>query len=139
MDEATRSFIANRAGHRCEYCLFNENDDVGYFHVEHIIAIKHGGTDDRNNLAFSCQHCNLHKGPNLSSIDSEGDPQLPVRLFHPRKDVWGEHFYFSDANILGSTPIGRATVFCLNMNSEHRLVIRELYGYTDDFEDRLDH
>lgn len=133
MDEAIRSFVAERAAYRCEYCLFKEADDVDYFHVEHIVAKKHGGSDDENNLAFACQHCNLHKGPNLASIDPEGSPQEPVRLFHPRKDSWGDHFYFEDAKILGSTAVGRASVFCLNMNAEQRLVIRKLYGYTSDF------
>ncbi len=133
MDEATRGLVAKRAAYRCEYCLLREDDDVDFFHVEHIIALKHGGTDDDSNLAFACQHCNLYKGPNLSSIDPESPPEQPIRLFHPRRDVWGEHFYFAGAKILGSTPVGRATVFCLSMNAEQRVAIRKLYGYTDDF------
>lgn len=133
MDGETREAVADRAGRRCEYCLLQEDDDVDFFHVEHVIARKHGGSDDLGNLAFACQYCNLHKGPNLASIDPEGDPKSPVRLFNPRSDSWGEHFYFEGPNIRGATPLGRATVACLQFNAEQRLVIRRLYGYTDFF------
>ncbi|MCA9114972.1 MAG: HNH endonuclease [Planctomycetaceae bacterium] len=134
MDGDTREAVAERAGRRCEYCLLKEDDDVDFFHVEHVIARKHGGSDDPSNLAFACQYCNLHKGPNLSGIDPEGDPQTAVRLFNPRVDTWGEHFYFDGPSILGASPVGRATVACLNMNSDQRQTIRRLYGYTDAFE-----
>ena len=41
-----------------------------------------------------------------------------VRLFHPRRDTWSDHFQWSDdfAYIIGITPIGRATVACLHLN-----------------------
>jgi 5-methylcytosine-specific restriction endonuclease McrA len=32
------------------------------FHVEHVIARKHGGKDAMENLAWSCIFCNLYKG-----------------------------------------------------------------------------
>lgn len=133
MDEATRSFVADRAGHRCEYCLFKQDDDVDFFHVEHIFARKHGGTDDQENLAFACQHCNLHKGPNLASIDPQSGSDHPVPLFHPRRDEWGSHFRFDGAEIVGTTPTGRATVFCLHMNASYRVQLRAACGYTDFF------
>jgi hypothetical protein len=28
-----------------------------------------GGSDDPDNLALACHHCNLHKGPNLAGVD----------------------------------------------------------------------
>ena len=58
MNEAIRAQVANRAGHRCEYCRLYEDDDVYSFHVEHIIPLKHDGADGLENLAFACQHCN---------------------------------------------------------------------------------
>lgn len=133
MDDATRSFVAERAGRRCEYCLFNEDDDVDFFHVEHVVAKKHGGSDDTDNLAFACQHCNLHKGPNLTGVDPQSGSQDPVALFHPRRDAWGSHFRFDGARILGVTAIGRATVSCLNMNASYRVEVRAFLGYTDRF------
>lgn len=134
MSGVTRETVAERAGWRCEYCLFREDDDVDFFHVEHIVARKHGGANDLANLAFACPHCNFHKGPCLSGIDPEGEPDLPVRLFHPRNDAWGDHFRFDGPSIRGVTPVGRATVACLNLNAEQRLLVRVLNGYTDKFE-----
>ncbi len=54
------------------------------FHVEHIVARQHGGTDDLANLALACGQCNLHKGPNVTAIDPWGG-DAPVALFNPRE------------------------------------------------------
>lgn len=122
MDDATRLIVAVRAGHRCEYCRLHEEDDVFTFHVEHIIAAKHGGTEATTNLAYACQHCNLHKGPNLSGIDP--DSGSIVTLFHPRRDNWDEHFALHDYRFVGLTPVGRATIRVLAMNDPERIRIR---------------
>jgi hypothetical protein len=90
------------------------------FHIEHVLPRQHGGQDEADNLA--CSHCNLHKGPNLAGIDSETDKM--VRLFHPRRDVWEEHFAVIGAAILGLTPVGRATVHVFAMNDGDRLRFR---------------
>jgi len=80
---ATRRFVCLRAKSRCEYCLMHEDDEPFFaFHLEHIIAKKHGGTDDLENLAWSCHACNESKGPNLASVDPVSSNV--VRLFHPR-------------------------------------------------------
>lgn len=72
MDAATRNLARARAGDRCEYCRLHQSIvPLATFHAEHIIARQHGGTDDASNLALSCHHCNLHKGPNLTGIDPE--------------------------------------------------------------------
>ncbi len=92
------------------------------YHVEHIIAKQHGGPDDTHNLALSCQHCNLLKGPNLTSIDP--DTHEVVTLFHPRFQNWVEHFQLKDGRLLGLTACGRTTVFLLQMNAPHRIELR---------------
>lgn len=86
------------------------------FHVEHIVARKHGGSDNEDNLAWSCIFCNLYKGPNLASLDP--DTGQLTRLFNPRQDRWEEHFRFEDASIIGITGIGRTTCWLLELNSE---------------------
>jgi hypothetical protein len=59
MDVALRGFVRARAGRRCEYCQIHEDDDdFLVFHVEHIIAKQHGGTDDPETLSYSCSECN---------------------------------------------------------------------------------
>ncbi len=75
------------------------------------------------NLALACAHCNRHKGPNLAGFD-EATGEV-VRLFHPRLDIWQEHFLFDGARINGITAIGRVTVNVLAMNDPESLMVRE--------------
>lgn len=77
-----------------------------------------------NNLAFSCLHCNAHKGPNVAGTDQQTG-QL-VRLFDPRKDSWAEHFAWSGATLTGLTAIGRATIQVLAINEPAFLEVREI-------------
>jgi hypothetical protein len=104
MDAAAREFVRQRAGGRCEYCRLPEEADELPFHVEHIIARQHGGTDDLTNLCWACSRCNYCKGPNIASLD-ELVPGV-VALFNPRSDEWSAHFEIRDAHIVGRTPAG---------------------------------
>lgn len=122
MDDALRDLVRRRAGDRCEYCLLEQRDAELRHHVEHIVARKHGGSNEADNLALACHRCNLHKGSNLSGVDRASEEV--VRLFHPRKDRWDEHFKFAGARIEGLTAIGRATVQVLGMNTARRLELR---------------
>jgi hypothetical protein len=47
-----------------------------------------------------------------------------VPLFHPRRDIWQEHFALQDVTIMGLTPTGRATVRVLQMNAVERVELR---------------
>lgn len=124
---ATRRFVRDRAGNRCEYCRSRQDDEpfVAY-QIEHVIAVQHGGNDDDSNLALACSHCNLHKGPNLAGIDPNSG--TIIRLFHPRQDVWAEPFQRDGTYLSGRTAIGRATVRVLAMNDQLR---RDLRAETD--------
>ena len=52
MDERLRQTVRERADHRCEYCYLPQNAEPFFaYHVEHIVARQHGGTDDSENLA----------------------------------------------------------------------------------------
>ena len=44
-----------------------------------------------------------------------------VPLFHPRRDVWTEHFRLDGARIVPLTPQGRATAELLQFNASPRL------------------
>lgn len=124
MDQKTRQFVRQRAEDRCEYCrLRQEHAPLWRHQVEHIIAIKHGGSDDLDNLAWTCVRCNLSKSSNLSGIDNVTGQV--VELFNPRTQSWRDHFTYQDAKIIGLTPIGRATTAVLNMNERKRLELRE--------------
>jgi hypothetical protein len=123
MNSATRTLVHTRAAGRCEYCQLAEHD-VAFltFHIEHIIARKHGGCDDITNLCWSCHFCNLSKSSNLSGRDSVTGNI--VRLFDPRRQKWKRHFRWHGPFLEGRTQCGRATIAVLNINAPHRIEIR---------------
>src|SRR5439155_1473266 len=112
MDAATREFVPRRAQSRCEYCGILQEYVAARFHIEHIIAKQHSGSDELSNLALSCDRCNAYKGTNLSAIDPQSRNIVP--LFHPCRDRWHSHFALAGAMIVGLTDVGRATVRLLN-------------------------
>jgi hypothetical protein len=123
MDAKTRSAVRQRAGQKCEYCHLPEHaDPYVVFHLEHITAKQHGGSDDLSNLAWACSRCNHRKGTNLVSRDPDnGDI---VELYHPRLQTWSEHFSISRGRIVGTSPFGRATAILLDMNDIRRIRLR---------------
>lgn len=90
--------------------------------IEHIRPRKHGGDDSLDNLALPCIDCNLRKGPNLSGVDP--DSESVVELFNPRLQVWSEHFTWDGPQLHGLTPVGRATIAVLGLNSLDRILLR---------------
>ena len=107
MNASVRRQVRQRAGERCEYCRLGQDQaPFAAFHTEHIVPRKHGGTDDPDNLALACQHCNWHKGTNLTGVDPATG--RVTRLFHPRNDVWAPHFRFDGARIDGVNDRSRA-------------------------------
>jgi hypothetical protein len=88
-------------------------------HVEHITPVAQGGSSDADNLWQACPLCNGHKGTQTKSVDPLTDEQ--VWLFNPRHQVWSDHFCWSKdgTQIIGLTPVGRATVLALKLNNEH--------------------
>jgi hypothetical protein len=73
--------------------------------------------DASSNLAAACAHCNRLK----SDFTTGRDPLTghEVRLFHPRRDAWREHFAWSSdyLRLLPLSPIGGATIARLRMNA----------------------
>ncbi len=125
MNPFIRQLVRERAADCCEYCrLATRQLGLRMFQIEHIIAVQHRGGDEPDNLAFACRQCNLHKGPNLSGIDP--DTLQIERLFHPRRDLWNEHFGFDGPVIIGTSTVGRTTVWVLQMNTEDRVELRSM-------------
>jgi hypothetical protein len=123
MDRKTEHIVRLRGGGVCEYCRLPEVVSHLPFPLDHIIARQHRGPSSEENLALSCPECNLHKGPNIASIDSETGEL--VRLFHPRRDRWSEHFAWRGAILDGITPVGKATVRVLGINLAARVALRD--------------
>jgi HNH endonuclease len=124
MSPSRRQQVWNRAAGRCEYCQLPQECDVLPFQLDHIRAQKHRGPTTTDNLAVACLPCNAGKGPNAAGYDPLTD-QL-VRLFNPRTDDWDQHFQWNGPHLVGRTPIGRATVEVLNINSSERVEHRRL-------------
>jgi hypothetical protein len=125
MKASIRKFVRSRARYRCEYCRFHERDLPLYpFHIEHIVAKKHHGSDDPRNLAWSCHECNLAKSSNLSGRDFATG--RVVVLFNPRRQRWHRHFEWNGARLVGRTACGRPTIDVLNINEPDRIDLREL-------------
>jgi hypothetical protein len=115
-----KQLIRQRAGNCCEYCRLAEAGRLARFHIDHIIAIKHDGTDDDDNLCLACPKCNAHKGDNVAALDAV--TRAATRLYNPRQQVWGDHFSLNpEATITGLTPEGRTTIRVLRMNDRERV------------------
>lgn len=127
------ALVALRAGHRCEYCCAPEAIFNFPFEVEHIIPISREGLDSESNWALACRSCNLRKAIHLNGVDPES--QAIARLFHPRHDRWVEHFRVAmeSGGIEGLTPVGRATVARLAMNSATQIAARRQWMRLDLF------
>jgi hypothetical protein len=90
--------VAERAGHRCEYCQAPEAIFNFIFEVEHITPPGKGGTDVASNLCLSCRGCNVFKSDYLDAVDPETMGSMP--LFNPRQDQWEEHFAVNNRQAL---------------------------------------
>jgi hypothetical protein len=123
MDETLRALVKSRAAGRCEYCRFPESASFLQFAIDHIIAEKHRGPTIESNLAWSCYYCNSYKGPNIAGWIAESDEV--VRLFHPRRHVWDEHFVWQGAVLFPRSSIGRVTIDVLEINHPDAVAVRQ--------------
>ncbi len=122
VNRETRERVRTRAGFRCEYC--RKPDAVSDYppHVDHIIALKHGGASDLDNLAWACFQCNTAKSSDIASYDRETLAIVP--LYNPRTQTWDEHFEMHDGVMVGKTPVGRATIQALLLNEPEPVAVR---------------
>lgn len=119
--------IRTQAKFRCGYCLRCETLTGMPMEFEHLIPIALGGKSIEENLWLSCRRCNEFKGVQIIVFDSETNSD--VAIFNPRTQNWNEHFYWSEdgTEIIGKTPIGRATINALNLNEQIIVVSRKLW------------
>lgn len=118
-----RKLVIRRAENRCEYCQLSQKGQEATFHVDHIFPVASGGETTAENLALACVSCSLRKGAKEAAFDRKTEKQ--VKIFHPRKDVWSEHFEWQQTIVKGKTAKGRATIELLNLNRRLILAIRE--------------
>ena len=126
MTEALRAQVRERARRRCEYCLYPDLIRSGPFAIEHIQPRSAGGSDNLENLAWSCDHCNGHKAAATEAVDPVTGAVVP--LYNPRQHHWIDHFLWGEdqVTVIGKTPTGRATVARLQLNREPTREARRL-------------
>lgn len=101
------------------------------FHIEHAIPKSKGGGSELDNLALACISCNLKKSDRVEVLDPTTGALVP--FFNPRLHVWIDHFSWNEFQIEGITPIGRATIDALQLNSEGRIFVRQAEAKFDLF------
>jgi hypothetical protein len=100
---------------------------VATFPIDHIEPRSADGTNDPENLALTCPHCNACKWTASESTDYETGEVVP--LFHPRRQPWEEHFEWAaggTGELLGRTATGRATIHGLRINDPQMIELRRL-------------
>jgi hypothetical protein len=117
-----RRLTIQRANYRCEYCKIAQAGQVATFHIDHIVPVVANGETTAENLALACVSCSLKKGARQEIKDVETDTK--VLFFNPRQQSWQEHFRWDGVQIVGLTPVGRATIAALDLNREMMLSIR---------------
>lgn len=125
VSDALRRLVVERANQACEYCLLPSSLSFYSHEVDHVVALKHQGQTNAENLAYACWRCNRFKGSDLGSFDPKtGDFCF---LFNPRKQLWSEHFNLAEGQIIGQSPEGRTTAKLLKMNNRNRIQERLRY------------
>ena len=126
MTDSLRNEVRKRAKHCCEYCFAQEIISHDPFSAEHIIPSSKGGKDELDNLAWSCLGCNYHKFTATTAIDLVSEET--VNLFHPRKDIWIEHFKWNEdyTQLIGLSAVGRATINRLKLNRTGLINLRQI-------------
>lgn len=116
--KALRRKVYEQGRARCGYCLTQEDNTGAELDIDHVIPEAAGGATIEANLWLACTKCNEHKGDQVEARDPQSKEIVP--LFHPRTQRWREHFAWSPdgAEIIGQTPIGRATVVALKLNRD---------------------
>lgn len=120
--EKLRIDVAQRADYRCEYCRRPESDSFIRYQINHIISRKHGGLTVSENLAHACVLCNGTKGADIGTVLQ--DENTFVRLFHPRKHVWAEHFEVIEGTLQPRSELVAATIKVLDLNNINRILER---------------
>jgi hypothetical protein len=112
---------------RCVYCRTPTSISGARLVVDHIVPEAAGGQTEIENLCLACHACNEFKGAQVTAEDPVSGKV--VRLYHPRRQCWSEHFRWSldGTEVVGITPTGRVTSLALKMNNPLIVAARRLW------------
>ena len=88
--DATRARVRQSAKEQCGYCRIGSQLVYAPMEIDHIFPKSRGGGDEEENLWLACPFCNNAKSDQINGIDPL--TQEAVALFHPRQQLWTEHF-----------------------------------------------
>lgn len=78
ISKSLRFDIFARDAFTCRYC--GRRSDEVKLELDHVIPVSKGGTNDRDNLATSCEDCNAGKSAKDAKPPPEGDNARLARL-----------------------------------------------------------
>lgn len=120
LSQKVKREVYQRAEGCCEYCQLSAEDSAVPFHVDHVIPLKHDGSDELDNLCLACFDCNMYESHDLTGFDPDTGKITP--LFNPRQHNWTDHFEIqSDLKIHGHTAHSRTTIRVLKINLNERV------------------
>lgn len=76
ISKAVRFDVFNRDGFKCRYCGRSQEDGA-VLHLDHVLAVAHGGGNDAANLVTACADCNLGKS-DKKLLEDAGKPEVPT-------------------------------------------------------------
>lgn len=100
-----REQVRQRARCACEFCGVSETDVGGLLTIDHFQPQSKGGSDDLENLIYSCASCNQYKQDYWPTSESE------PRLWNPREESASAHFVeLDDGRVVAISPSGEFTI-----------------------------
>ena len=119
--------VRERFANICAYCRTAEDLTATTFEFEHIVPLSAGGATAFENLCLSCPMCNRYKSDRVLAPDAVAQTEVP--WFHPHQHRWADHFSWNDefTEVVGLTPVGRASVAALKMNRPQMIRVRRMW------------
>jgi hypothetical protein len=106
-----QELVRQRANFSCEFCGVTETDSGDQLTIDHFQPKAKGGSDDFENLLYSCARCNQYK---LDYWPTQPDD---LNLWNPRQEQASQHFLeLEDGTLHPLTPVGTFTLQRLRLN-----------------------
>ena len=103
--------VRQRGKFACEYCGVSETDSGGLLTVDHYQPRSHDGTDELENLVYSCFRCNNYKGDYWPTKPADSF------LWNPRQEPAERHvLILDDGSLHPLSPVGSLAITLLQLN-----------------------
>jgi hypothetical protein len=89
LTKGQRFDVFNRDGFTCQYCGSTPPSVV--LHVDHVVSVANGGTNDDENLITACEDCNLGKGTKPVERSPQSLQQRTERIREKEEQVAAYH------------------------------------------------